>query len=90
MLRYVWMSLCVWMMACAPKVDGVMRRSVPMDTVEAEAVLTLAQGHTDTDSYFERTFSVVQKYLSQSFWAISYEKRTSHRKENTKSHQNLR
>ena len=45
MLRYIWMMLCFWMVGCAPKVDLVKSRAIPMETVEAEAVLTLAQGH---------------------------------------------
>ena len=46
MLRYLWIMLCFWMVACAPKVDGVKNRAILMETVEAEDVLTLVQGHT--------------------------------------------
>ena len=39
--------LCFWMVDCASKVNGVKSRTISMETVELEAVLILAQGHTD-------------------------------------------
>ena len=45
MFRYVWMILCFWMVACAPRVNTVKSRDIPMET---EVALTLGQGHTDT------------------------------------------
>ena len=42
-----------------------------------------------TDSEFKPNFSIIQKYSSQSFWAISDAKTKSPPEKNTKSHPKL-
>ena len=47
MKRFVKLLLVVWLLVgCGAKKNVTATRALPMETVEEEAVLTLAQGHT--------------------------------------------
>ena len=47
MNRFVKLLVVVWLLfGCGAKKNGTATRALPVETVEAEAVLTLAQGHT--------------------------------------------